>query len=109
PPIVVRSCASRDFEAACAPRMSFDAEYFERFYERRGTRVYDAEQVANLASGVTSMIRWLGGDLRNVLDVGAGAGFWRQYLRTHEPQVHYASIDASPYACERYGHEHRDI
>ena len=54
--------------------MSFDAEYFERFYERRGTRVYDAEQVANLARGVTSMIRWLGGELRSVLDVGAGAG-----------------------------------
>jgi SAM-dependent methyltransferase len=89
--------------------MSFDAEYFERFYERRGTRVYDAEQVANLARGVTGMIRWLGGELRNVLDAGAGAGFWRQYLRANEPGVQYASIDASPYACERYGHEHRDI
>jgi predicted TPR repeat methyltransferase len=89
--------------------MTFDADYFERFYEKHGTRVYDAGQVANLARGVTSMIRWLGGDLRNVLDVGAGAGFWRQYLRTHEPRVEYASIDASAYACERYGHEHRDI
>jgi len=89
--------------------MSFDAEYFERFYERGGTRVYDAEQVANLGRGVTGMIRWLGGELRNVLDAGAGVGFWRQYFRTHEPRVQYASIDASPYACERYGHEHRDI
>jgi SAM-dependent methyltransferase len=89
--------------------MSFDAEYFERFYERRGTRVYDAEQVANLARGVTGMIRWLGGELRNVLDAGAGAGFWRQYFRAHEPRVQYTSIDASPYACERYGHEHRDL
>jgi predicted TPR repeat methyltransferase len=89
--------------------MSFDAEYFERFYERRGTRVYDAEQVASLARGVTSMIRWLGGELRNVLDVGAGAGFWGRYLRTNEPRVQYASIDASPYACERYGHQHHDI
>ena len=89
--------------------MTFDADYFERFYERRSTRVYDAEKVKNLAQGVTGMIRWLGGELRNVLDVGAGAGFWRSYFRTHEPNVRYLSIDASPYACERYGHEHQDI
>jgi hypothetical protein len=89
--------------------MAFDAEYFERFYERRSTRVYDAEKVAHLARGVTGMVRWLGGELRNVLDVGAGAGFWRSYFRAVEPGVRYVSTDASPYACERYGHEHRDI
>ncbi len=89
--------------------MAFDAEYFERFYERRSTRVYDADQVSHLARGVTGMVRWLGGELRNVLDVGAGAGFWRSYFRAHEPQARYVSTDASPYACERYGHEHRDI
>ena len=44
-----------------------------------------------------------------MLDVGAGAGFWRDYLAEHEPEVRYRSIDASPYACERYGHERRDI
>jgi hypothetical protein len=89
--------------------MQFDAEYFERFYERRSTRVYDADQVGHLARGVTGMIRWLGGELRNVLDVGAGAGFWRSHFRAHEPETRYVSTDASAYACERYGHEHRDI
>ena len=88
---------------------AFDEAYFERFYERRATRVYDAEQVAQLARGTIAMIRWLGGTVGSVLDVGAGAGFWRAYLRKEEPRVRYASIDASPYACERYGHEHRDI
>jgi predicted TPR repeat methyltransferase len=89
--------------------MQFDADYFERFYEHQKTRVYDAEQVGNLARGVTGMVRWLGGELRNVLDVGAGAGFWRSYFRANEPAVRYTSTDASAYACERYGHEHRDI
>jgi len=89
--------------------MSFDAAYFDRFYERKQTRVYDAKKVEDLARGVISMIRWLGGDVRTVLDVGAGAGFWRAYLKTNEPRVRYTSIDASPYACERYGHEQRDI
>jgi hypothetical protein len=71
--------------------------------------VYDADQVAQLARGVLGMIRWLGGDVQSVLDVGAGAGFWRAHFRAHEPAVRYASIDASTYACERYAHEHRDI
>jgi SAM-dependent methyltransferase len=88
---------------------AFDEEYFERYYERRSTRVYDAEQIAHLAQGVIGMVRWLGGDLESVLDVGAGAGFWRRYLAEHEPDVAYASVDASRYACERYGHAHRDI
>jgi SAM-dependent methyltransferase len=89
--------------------MTFDAEYFDRFYERRSTRVYDATKVAELARSVMSMIRWLGGETKSVLDVGAGPGFWRSYLKAHERGVRYTSIDASPYACERYGHLHRDI
>jgi hypothetical protein len=90
-------------------RMTFDAEYFDRYYERDGTRVYGARQVADLARGVVGMVRWLGGSVRNVLDVGAGPGFWRAFLEEHEPHVRYASIDSSAYACERYGHEQRDI
>jgi len=88
---------------------AFDEEYFERFYERGSTRVYSAEQVAHLAQGVVGMVRWLGGDVRNVLDVGAGAGLWRAYFAEHEPAVRYVTIDGSRYACERYGHEHADI
>lgn len=88
---------------------SFDEAYFERFYERGATCVYDAGQVKNLARGVFGMIRWLGCDVRSVLDVGAGAGFWRGYVADEEPGVRYVGVDASRYACERYGHEHRDI
>jgi len=88
---------------------TFDARYFERYYERRRTRVYGPEQVAELARGVLGMVRWLGGRVDSVLDVGAGAGFWRAYLEAQEPHVRYASIDASAYACSRYGHEQRDI
>ncbi len=88
---------------------AFDEAYFERFYERRATRVYDAEQVAHLARGAFGMIRWLGGKVESLLDVGAGAGFWRDFVRAAEPGVRYVSIDGSPYACERYAHQHRDI
>jgi len=88
---------------------SFDAAYFDRFYESKATRVYGPTEIARLARGVTGMIGWLGGDLRNVLDVGAGIGLWRDWFAAHKKDVRYRSTDVSAYACERYGHEQRDI
>lgn len=88
---------------------SFDSAYFDRFYESSKSRVYGAREVAHLARGVTGMITWFGGELRSVIDVGAGTGLWRDWFRKHKPKVRYVSTDGSPYACEKYGHELRDI
>lgn len=87
----------------------FDAAYFGRFYESRETRVHGPAEIARLARGVTGMIAWFGGEIRAVLDVGAGAGLWRDWFGKHRPGVRYLSTDVSAYACERYGHERRDI
>lgn len=94
-----------------APPMSasFDASYFRRFYESRRSRVYGSGEIDGLARGVTGFVRWFGTDLRSVLDVGAGTGLWKDWFRRHMPQVRYRSLDVSAYACERYGHERRDI
>jgi hypothetical protein len=89
--------------------VSFDAAYFDRFYESRATRVYGKEQIAHLARGVTELIAWWGGELRAVLDAGAGIGLWRDWFKKHKPGVRYVSTDVSEYACARYGHEQRDI
>jgi SAM-dependent methyltransferase len=87
----------------------FDAAYFGRFYESRKTRVHGPVEIARLARGVTGMIAWFGGEIRSVLDVGAGAGLWRDWFAKHRKGVRYVSTDVSAYACERYGHERRDI
>ncbi len=87
----------------------FDAAYFRRFYESRRSRVYDADQVAHLAAGVTGFVQWFGRDIERVLDVGAGTGLWGEWFRVHMPEVRYRSVDVSGYACEKYGHEQRDI
>jgi hypothetical protein len=92
---------------AAAP--SFDAGYFRRYYESRRSRVYGSEQIAHLARGVTGLVQWFGGELERMLDVGAGTGLWRDWLREHMPAVRYRSIDVSEYACTKYGHERRDI
>ncbi len=87
----------------------FDAAYFDRYYESRRTRVHGRAEIAHLARGVTEMIAWFGVELGSVLDVGAGPGLWRDWFRAHKKGVRYVSTDVSPYACERYGHEQRDI
>jgi predicted TPR repeat methyltransferase len=87
----------------------FDEAYYRRFYEAKNTRVSGPEEVSNLCGGALGMIRWLGGDVSSVLDVGAGTGLWRDWFRAHVPDAHYRSIEASDYACRRYRHEKADI
>ncbi|MCL2448532.1 MAG: class I SAM-dependent methyltransferase [Polyangiaceae bacterium] len=87
----------------------FDAAYFRRFYELRRSRVYGAEQIDHLAHGVVGFVRWFGGEIERVLDVGAGIGLWGDWFRANLPDVEYRAIDVSEYACARYGHERRDI
>jgi len=88
---------------------AFDARYFRRYYESRRSRVYGQEQIGELARGVTGFVRWFGGDIEKVLDVGAGTGLWKDWFCSHMPHVRYRSLDVSAYACDRYGHERRDI
>jgi hypothetical protein len=87
----------------------FDAKYYRRFYESKKTRVSGAGEGAHLCAGVVGMIRWFGGRLDTVLDVGAGVGLWRDWFRAHLPAVKYRSTEVSDYACATYGHERRDI
>jgi SAM-dependent methyltransferase len=89
-------------------RSRFDADYFRRFYDGPG-KTHSAAEIGRLACGVDGLAAWLGVELRSVLDVGAGTGLWRTWFRKHRPGVRYRSIDVSPFACERYGHELRDI
>ncbi len=88
---------------------TFDERYYDRFYESKKTRVSSPEQVADLVAGVLGMIRWFGGDVRSVLDVGAGVGLWRDGFKRHAPSIAYRSVEISDYACAKYGHEKRDI
>ncbi|MDP9152598.1 MAG: class I SAM-dependent methyltransferase [Myxococcota bacterium] len=87
----------------------FDARYFRRYYESRRSRVYGPEEIARLAGGITGLIGWFGTEIQRVLDVGAGTGLWGSWFRDHMPEVRYRSIDVSEYACQKYGHELRDI
>lgn len=85
----------------------FEAEYYRRFYGKAG--VHDRRQIARLAAAVHNMCAWWGVTPRSVLDVGAGPGYWRDWYRTEHPRVRVTSVDVSEHACEKFGHERRDI
>lgn len=86
----------------------FGEAYYRRFYGAPG-RVHGAQEIGLLAQGVVSYAAWLGVGLTHVLDVGAGPGYWRDWFKQRRPDVVYRSTDVSAYACEKYGHEQRDI
>jgi trans-aconitate methyltransferase len=90
-----------------AVRASFDADYYRRFY--RTSPVHDRRRVDRLCTAVTAFAGWWGIPVRSVLDVGAGTGLWRDWFAAHRPRTRYRSLEVSPYACRRYGHEHADI
>ncbi len=85
----------------------FDASYYRRFYGRG--RVHDRQRIAQLGTGVVSLASWWRIPIRSVLDVGAGKGFWRDWLEASHPTVKYHGLDVSEHACRRYRHERADI
>jgi SAM-dependent methyltransferase len=90
------------------PNTRFDAFYYRRFY-RGPDKAHGPREVAHLAEGVLGMCSWWGVRVRTVLDVGAGPGFWRDWLTARRPNVTYRGIDVSEYACRTYDHEQADI
>ena len=85
----------------------FEADYYDRFYGENG--VHDRAKIAHLATAVHEMCAWWEVEPTSVLDVGAGPGLWRDWYRENHPSVKVTSTDISEYACEEFGHDHRDI
>lgn len=104
--MIPRSAGATDPRPA-ADGERFDAAYYRRFYGRRG--VHDAKRIAHLARGVTSLAAWWRIPVRSVLDVGAGKGYWRDWLAVEMPKVRYHGLDVSEHACRTYGHERADL
>ena len=71
--------------------------------------MHSKTQVANLATAVHALLAWWQAPVRSMLEVGAGRGHWSSWYRTHHPRVKVVSTDISAHACEKYGHEQRDI
>lgn len=88
-------------------RREFDAAYYGRFYGSQP--VHTRRRIGVLATGVTALAEWWRIPIRSVLDVGAGKGYWRDWLSAQEPPIRYHGIDVSEYAVRTFGHEHADL
>lgn len=88
---------------------AFDADYYRRYYEDPTTRIYDRARHAHLIEGVVGLLGWFGWPLQSVLDVGAGVGWWRDWLAKHRKQVRYVGTELEAATCKRYRHLQADI
>lgn len=92
-----------------AGALRFDAAYYRRFYEDPATRVYSQARHAHLVAGIVNQVEWFGVELRDVLDVGAGLGWWGAWLRRHRRGVAVVSTELEPEVCARHGHTQADL
>lgn len=89
--------------------IAFDQAYYRRFYLDPETRIYDEAHHGRIVTAVVSLVEWFGGELRDVLDVGAGVGRWGKWLKANRPAVEYVSTELDPEVCKQYGHQRRNI
>jgi SAM-dependent methyltransferase len=82
---------------------SFDEAYYQKFYRDRRTRVADRKSCALLAGFVFSYLDYLRLPVGSVLDVGCGTGLWRREVHGRYPGARYVGVEASEYACAKYG------
>lgn len=89
--------------------IQFDDAYYHRYYVDPSTRVYTQKRHASLIVGVVSMVEWFGIELRSVLDVGAGLGWWPAWLKRHRRRARVVSTELEKAICEKHGHVQADI
>jgi len=89
--------------------LRFDEAYYQRFYKDPMTRVYDQKRHAKLVAGVVSLSEWFGLRITDVLDVGAGLGWWGQWFKKHRKAVKVISTELELEICKKYGHRQADL
>ena len=71
--------------------------------------MHSQQKIETLATAVHEFCKWWDIQVRSVLDVGAGVGYWSDWYRNNHQRAKVVSVDVSEHACKKYGHELRDI
>lgn len=87
----------------------FDKGYYDRFYRDPKTRVHGRKEVRILGDFVSAYLRHLRLDIRRVLDLGCGLGYWQQVIARSYPQANYTGVELSEYLCETMGWEQGSV
>jgi SAM-dependent methyltransferase len=92
------------------PKYHFNAAYYKRFYESSATAVVDARLQQDEVRFVIAFCRYIELEVKRFADVGAGTGWWaREFAKQYRICPVIETFDASPDACEIYGHKNVSI
>jgi hypothetical protein len=88
----------------------FNAAYYTRFYETAETAVVDAQLQRDEVRFVIAFCRYIEVEVKRFADVGAGTGWWaREFAKQYRKSPVIETFDASPAACEMYGHKNVQV
>ena len=88
---------------------AFDERYYRRWYADSATRSGMDRFTPIVARMVAGQLAYFGLEVRSILDVGCGLGYWRGAAARYFPGARYHGIDVSDYACRRFGWERASI
>ena len=89
--------------------MSFDHEYYKRYYFDPNTAVTNKREMQARARLIAAYALHTGLPVRRILDAGCGTGLLRPWLKRYLPRTVYTGIEASEYLCQRFGWQHAQI
>jgi SAM-dependent methyltransferase len=91
------------------PTVSFDREYYRRYYYDPRTAVTTRREMKARARLIAAFTEHIDLPVRGVLDAGCGTGLLRAPLKRLLPKARYVCLETSAYLCARYGWEHGRI
>jgi SAM-dependent methyltransferase len=100
---------ARDFGPRRPGPRSFDRAFYDRFYRDPSTRVAGPGSVRALGRFVCAYVDYLGIEVRRVLDLGCGLGFWREVIAEHYPEASYHGVEVSEHLCKELGWERGSV
>lgn len=83
--------------------MNFDAAYYRRYYEDPRTRVIEPDALGRTVDFLCAYLAYLEVEVRSIVDIGCGTGAFRAPLLAQLPEAVYEGVEASGYACQRFG------
>src|ERR1700716_2604431 len=89
--------------------MSFDQEYYERYYYDPKTAVTNKTEMQARGRLIGAYALHTGLPVRQILDAGCGTGLLRPWLKRYLPRATYTGIETSDYLCQRYGWQQAQI
>jgi len=83
--------------------VTFDENYFDRYYFNETTRIADWGYFEQLARFIGSYVTLLDCPVDCILDVGCGPGLMHTGLRRAFPNADIHAFDVSEYVCRKFG------